>query len=159
MAYPDRDAPWNKSYCYSRLNIKRFMSTERGYSIHQKVNVNYNMDKYTLSKIEFMYKFDRPMELWQNPLELIHWQVRARLHLLDRNHHSIEKDACEACKQRTDGEWDLFTTNLCLDCKVFKRRYQSRTGDESIEGWLAWSLSKETAYKKYIRKLGVKNGN
>jgi hypothetical protein len=156
MAYPDRDAPWNRTYCYSRLNIKRFMSVERGYSIHQKVNLNYNMGKYVGSKIEYMYKHQRECVLFDNPFSLIHPEIRGMLHLLDRNRHSIEKDVCEACKQQTERSWDLFKTNLCRDCKLFKRRYQNRTGDDTVEGWLSWSLSRESAYKKHIRKIGAK---
>ncbi len=156
MSYPDRDAPWNTSYCYSRLNIKRFMSAERGYSIHQKVNMNYNLKIYVRDKVEYIHKYGRECVLFDNPFSLAHPEVRAKMHLLDRNHCYIEKDVCEACKQGTDSAWDRFDTNLCLDCKGFKRRYQNRTGDDTVEGWLSWSLSKETAYKKHIRKLGAK---
>jgi len=157
MGYPSRDAPWNKTYCYSRLNIKRFINSERGFSIHQKVNLNYNMSAYEGVKIEYMYKKDRDCVLFSNPLSLIHSSIRNKLHLLDRNHHPIEKDTCEACKKKTEGEWDLFEVNLCLDCKTFKRRYQNRTGDDTVEGWLSWSLKKSTAYRKYIEGLRHEN--
>jgi hypothetical protein len=157
MTYVDRDAPWNRTYCYSRLNIRRFTAAARGYSIHQKINLNYNIVTKVHSKVEYLRSKERDCVLYADPFELIHPSYRGVVHILDRNHFPIWKDTCEACKQKTGSNCFPHDTSICSKCESFKFRYQKRTGDKTIEGWLSWSLSTETAYKKYIRKLGEKN--
>ena len=167
------DFPYNQKFKYSKLNIRRSIHRERGFSIHQKINFNYHLSDPGDIKYfrEMIYCPDCGSGMCKNS-KVRAWSVnqyqtpygapamdRVWQESRDRNYIEPRKDLCEACQEPSIGSYYTRNDNFCKACLHFKRRYENRTGDDTVEGWLSWSLSTETAYKKYIRKLGVKNGN
>jgi hypothetical protein len=161
------DFPHNKVYKYSRLNLRRSIHRERGFSIHQKINFNYHLSEPDEVKYfrDMIYCPDCQSGMCKRS-KVKEWSVKQyrdiyrgltidRVWQESRNRNYIEprKDLCEACQEPSAGSYYIINENYCKTCLSFKGRYQNRTGDKTVEGWLSWSLSTETAYMKYIRSL------
>ena len=164
----DEDFPWNKVYKYSRRNIRKSVAMERGLSIHQKINMNYRLssqNRHLSARDEYSRREGRAVRMYETPFRRdIFFEGICRN---DRNEIPLRKDRCEVCmvkaSQPIHSSYNAFgyaqnETLLCVKCRRLRHRYKSRTDDDTIEGWLSWSLSSNTAFRRYIKSLPPSQG-
>jgi len=167
--------PRSNKYRYSRLDLMKIVNGTRGFSIHQKVNINaliksewiFTQDDKRVGVFDFTFRDGSVFRGTNDEAHLGEFESTiidsayvesfiqyGPLRYVDNFHYrffsknSIGKDLCEVCGAKTNLNSHIEDHNLCGRCEKKRKRYEASNGS-SFEGFLVSILSN----KKFIKTL------